>query len=155
MKKIFLLLLPCLLFGFYGFSQGIDFQKSSYAELLKQAKKEKKLVFVDIFTSWCGPCRHMAKDIFPQAEVGEYYNVHFINLQLDAEKSEDGKSVAAEFKVTGYPAFLFIDGEGQLVYRFMGGRTVQQMIAEGKKAIEAYAARPQLKKYAKIGRAHV
>lgn len=53
----------------------------------------------------------MANTIFPQAKVGEYYNSHFLNLQLDAEKSEDGKMVAKLFGVSAYPTFLFVNGE--------------------------------------------
>ena len=147
MKKWMMLLLA-LIISWTVYSQGIEFQHESYAEVLKMAKKQKKLVFVDIYTSWCGPCKHMAKEIFPKAEVGTFYNAHFLNLQLDAEKNEDGKMVASKFKVTGFPTFLFIDGNGELVYRFMGGRPEDRFIAEGRQALEAFAARPQLKKYA-------
>lgn len=148
MKKLMLLLSVCMI-GLTVFSQGIEFQKESYAEVLKMAKKQKKLVFVDIYTSWCGPCKHMAKEIFPQTKVGEYYNTQFLNLQLDAEKSEDGKMVAREFNVTAYPTFLFINGDGELVYRFLGGRTADMFVKEGEKAVEAFAARPELLKYEK------
>lgn len=131
------------------FAQGIEFQKESYADVLKMAKKQKKLVFVDIYTSWCGPCKHMAKNIFPEKKVGDYFNTHFLNLQLDAEKSEDGKMVAKKFAVSAYPTFLFIDGNGELVYRFLGGKTVEMLVEEGQKALAAYEVRPELEKYEK------
>ena len=102
MKKL-VLLVTILITGLTVFSQGIDFQKGRYAEVLEMAKKQNKLVFIDIYTSWCGPCKHMADNVFPQAKVGEYYNAHFLNLQLDAEKSEDGKMVAKTFGVSAYP----------------------------------------------------
>lgn len=117
--KRFVLLMLILITGSTVFSQGIEFQKESYAEVLKMAKKQNKLVFIDVYTSWCGPCKHMANTIFPQAKVGEYYNSHFLNLQLDAEKSEDGKMVAKTFGVSAYPTFLFVNGDGELVYRFL------------------------------------
>lgn len=145
MKKL-IFLLSALLISLAALSQGIEFHKESYAEVLKMAKKQKKLVFIDIYTSWCGPCKHMSKNIFPQAKAGEFYNSHFLNLKLDAEKSEDGKMVAKMFEVSAYPTFLFIDGNGELVYRFLGGRDVNMFVQEGKKALEAYAAYPELKK---------
>ena len=119
--KRFVLLVLILITGLTVFSQGIEFQKERYAEVLEMAKKQNKLVFIDIYTSWCGPCKHMADNVFPQAKVGEYYNAHFLNLQLDAEKSEDGKMVAKTFGVSAYPTFLFVNGDGELVYRFLGG----------------------------------
>ncbi len=147
--KRFVLLVSILITSLTVFSQGIEFQKESYAEVLKMAKKQNKLVFIDVYTSWCGPCKHMANTIFPQAKVGEYYNSHFLNLQLDAEKSEDGKMVAKLFGVSAYPTFLFVNGDGELVYRFLGGRAVDMFIKEGEKAMDAFAALPELKKYAK------
>lgn len=148
MKKM-ILVLSALMISLAAISQGIEFQKESYADVLKMAKKQHKLIFVDVFTSWCGPCKHMAKEIFPQPQAGEFYNTHFLNLQLDAEKSEDGKKVAKQFGVSAYPTFLFINGEGELVYRFLGGRMIDMFVKEGEKAVEAYAAQPELKKYMK------
>ncbi len=146
MKKGVMILLACL-FSLTAFSQGIEFQEKPYAELLKIAKKQKKLIFVDVYTSWCGPCKYMAKNIFTKEEAGAYYNENFLNLKVDAEKSADGKMIAKQFEVTGFPTCLFIDGNGELVYRFMGGRALKQFIDEGKKALDAYKARPELKKH--------
>ena len=147
--KRFVLLVLILTTGLTAFSQGIEFQKKRYAEVLEMAKKQNKLVFIDIYTSWCGPCKHMADKVFPEAKVGEYYNAHFLNLQLDAEKNDDGKMVAKTFGVSAYPTFLFVNGDGELVYRFLGGKTVDMFVKEGEKAVDAFAAQPELKKYAK------
>ena len=43
-------------------AQGINFEKSSFETLLAKAKKEKKLVFVDAYAVWCGPCKLMDKN---------------------------------------------------------------------------------------------
>lgn len=148
MRKIIVLLVALFaVSATYG--QGIEFQGKSYDEVLKMAKKQKKLIFVDIFTSWCGPCKHMSANIFTQEKAGTFYNAHFLNIKLDAEKSDDGKKVASKFGVNAYPTFLFINGDGELVYRFLGGRTVDQFVDEGQKALNAFAAKPLLEKYAK------
>lgn len=147
MKRVFfmigLALMTCMTIG----AQGINFSKEPYAELLKQAKEQDKLIFVDVFTSWCGPCKHMAKEIFPLEEAGNFYNEKFINLQVDAEKSEDGQFIAKNFAVTAFPTFLFINGDGELAYRFMGTRTIDKFLAEGESALSAAASMPKLKEY--------
>ena len=132
------------------YAQGIEFQEKSYAEALKMAKKQKKLVFIDVYTSWCGPCKQMAKEVFTQQKVGDFYNARFLNLKLDAEKNADGKTVASRFEVSAYPTMLFVDGNGELIYRLVGSRSIDQLIEEGQKALNAYAARPLLEKNEKM-----
>ena len=68
---------------------------------------------------------------------------------MDAEKSEDGKMVAKTFGVSAYPTFLFVNGDRELVYRFLGGKTMDMFVKEGEKAVDAFAAQPELKKYTK------
>ena len=81
---LFFLFFPFLLPG-----QGIIFFEGTWKEALEKAKKEDKLVFVDSYTTWCGPCIKMAKNVFTQESVGSFYNQNFINIKLDMEK-EDG-----------------------------------------------------------------
>lgn len=119
MKKctsIFIALLAC----HFAFAQGISFEQGSWATVKAKAAKEKKLIYLDIFTTWCGPCKMMARNYFPKKEAGDFYNKHFINYQLDAEKDE-GLEVAKTYHVTGYPTNLFIEAAtGKIVYRTMG-----------------------------------
>lgn len=149
MKRILVLFVAWFAFS-AAYAQGIEFRTESYAEVLKMAKKQKKLVFVDIYTSWCGPCKHMATNIFTRKEAGDFFNAHFLNMKLDAEKSADGKAVASRFQVSGYPTMLFLDGDGELIYRMLGGRSLDQFVAEGQKALDAYVAKPLLEKNAKL-----
>ena len=68
--------------------EGIKFFEGTWEEALTLAKKEHKIIFVDAYTTWCGPCKQMAKDVFTQKEVGDFYNKSFINVKLDMEKGE-------------------------------------------------------------------
>lgn len=132
------------------YAQGIEFQTKPYAEVLKIAKKQKKLVFIDVYTSWCAPCKRMAKEVFTQQAVGDFYNTRFLCLKLDAEKDADGKAVASRFGVNAYPTMLFVNGNGELIYRLVGSRSVDQFIEEGRKALDAYDAKPLLEKKEKM-----
>lgn len=100
---------------FLGVSQGINFEHITLEEALVKAKNENKLVFIDFYTVWCGPCKKMVRDIFPLATVGEVYNKNFINLKLDAEK--EGQAVAKQYNVTGYPTLLYLDTNGKVLLK--------------------------------------
>ena len=128
MKKLLPLALMFSLFLIFSFVskeevEGIAFSHISLDEAMELAKKENKLIFIDVMTSWCGPCKKMAATSFKDETVAKTYNGSFINLKLDAEKSEDGKRVARTYRVQGYPTLLFINHKGQLVKQVIGFRT--------------------------------
>lgn len=109
---------------------GIEFEHGTVAEVLKKAKKQKKLVFIDAYTDWCGPCKWMAANVFVDEKVGEVFNKHFINYKLDMEKGE-GPDFAKKYEVRAYPTLLFIDGDGNLVHKQVGGANAENFIAVG------------------------
>lgn len=121
MKKLFSLFI--LFISLSVFSQeSINFEKGTFKEILAKAKKEKKLVFMDAFAVWCGPCKLMEKNIFTLRSVSEYYNANFINARFDMEKGE-GQEIAMKYGVRSYPTFLFLNGDGEVVmknYGYMG-----------------------------------
>ena len=108
-------------------SQGIDFQHAPFASLLTKAKEEKKLVFVDCYTSWCGPCRMMANNVFTRPEIGDYFNAHFINVKIDMEKGE-GRDLAKKYEVRAFPTLLMIDHEGNIVERMVGAQSTEKLL---------------------------
>jgi thioredoxin-related protein len=117
MKKI--TILSTLFIGILAWAQGIKFEDGNFASILAKAKKENKLIFVDAYASWCGPCKLMVKNIFPLQSVGDYYNSHFINAKIDMEKGE-GIDLAKKYNVKAFPTYLFIDGSGEAVHRTLG-----------------------------------
>ena len=113
MKKISLLLI--LIISQQAFSQhSIKFEESSFASILAKAKAEKKLVFMDAYASWCGPCKLMEKNVFTDKNVADFYNKNFVNARIDMEKGE-GRDLAIKYGVRSYPTFLFLNGEGDVV----------------------------------------
>ncbi len=131
MKHILSLCLFALLALNLQAAEGIQFFKGSWAEAKDKAIKEDKVIFVDAYTSWCGPCKRMAKNVFPKKDVGDYYNNNFICLKLDMEKDKDGPSFAREYSVRSYPTLLFIDGGGEVVHRAIGGKQPSDFIKLG------------------------
>lgn len=116
------------------FSQeSINFEKGSFKEILAKAKSEKKLVFMDAFAVWCGPCKMMEKNIFPLKSVREYYNANFINARFDMEKGE-GREIAMKYGVRSYPSFLFLNGDGEVVMNSYGYMGEEAFLAVAKEA---------------------
>lgn len=98
---------------------GISFDYSSWDDVLKKAKIENKLIFIDAYTTWCGPCKMMAKNVFTDAEVGTFFNQNFINVKLDMEK-EPGLSLKSKLSVTAYPTLIFIDANEKVEHKAVG-----------------------------------
>jgi len=133
MKK---LIFACLLFSVTHtlFAQGIEFFHGTLAEALDKAKNEDKIVFMDCFTEWCGPCKRMAATTFTEEKVGHYFNANFINVKMDMEKGE-GPDAAAKYNVTAYPTYLFINPKGELVHQSLGGMPADPFIEVAKTAM--------------------
>lgn len=137
MKKLSLILFTVLV-SFTGFAQGIVFETGSWSELLAKAAQTGKPVFVDVFTTWCGPCKMMTKDIFPLESVGKVYNESFVNYQLDAEKGE-GVELAKKYGIKGYPTYLYLKPDGSVFYRFMGSMKADFFLSQTQKALSEAA----------------
>lgn len=130
-KTLHILLLLC---GISIFGQGIIFEKGTFKSVLEKAKKENKLIFLDAYTTWCGPCKLLEKNVFPKQEVGDFYNKNFINAHIDMEKGE-GITLAKKYKIYSYPSLFFINGDGEVVYKTAGYIDATQFIEMGKAAL--------------------
>lgn len=88
-------------------ADGIAFRELSFPEALKRAEVEDKLLFVDCFTTWCGPCKRLSKVVFKDSLVADYFNRHFVNLKMDMEKDE-GVELRKKYGVHAYPTLLLL-----------------------------------------------
>lgn len=102
-----------------GAEKGTQFFKGTFAQALAKAKKENKKLMVDCYTLWCGPCRYMATNVFPNDTLGAYMNEHFVCMKLDMEHGE-GPERNKTFQVKAYPTFIFFDADGKEMNRFEG-----------------------------------
>ena len=118
MKKI-ILFLSVSLFTFSLMAQ-TNFRNLAYKEALAAAKTEKKLVFIDFYTSWCGPCKMMMNNVFPMKNVGDYLNAKFVCIKIDAEKGE-GPELAKRYQVKAYPTFIAITPDEKILMTKVGG----------------------------------
>ncbi|QHV97354.1 thioredoxin family protein [Spirosoma endbachense] len=124
---------------------GISFFRGSWKTVVAEAKRQNKPIFLDIYTTWCPPCKRMAKEAFPNPKVGAKFNVHFINYQLDAEKGE-GIEIAKRYAVSSYPTGLYITSNGDLIHRSVGYGGVNAMIDQANHMLALPQFRPTIAK---------
>ena len=115
-------------------SVGIRFMDVPIAKALETASVLNKPVFIDCYTVWCGPCKYLSSDVFPDKRVGDFYNEKFICLQIDMEKGE-GLEIAKKYEIKSYPTLLFLDANGEVMHRDMGSRSVDNFIKLGETAL--------------------
>jgi thiol-disulfide isomerase/thioredoxin len=140
MKTIIKLSTLCLVFlGLIGApiianAQGIEFSHD-LSESLKKAKAENKLVFVDFYTSWCGPCKVMTAEVFPLPNVGTYYNSNFISCKVQCDDKGIGVELGKKYQINAYPTLMFLNGDGELVHSYVGSTSGNGLIEAGKMAL--------------------
>lgn len=115
-------------------AQEIKFTEGSFAEIKAKAKAENKLIFVDAYATWCGPCKWMAKNVFTNDTVGKFYNEKFINYTLDIEKGE-GMDFAKDNKINSVPVLFYLDSTGRVLHKATGAKDVKELITLGEKAL--------------------
>lgn len=118
-----------------GAEGGIEFFTGSWPDALAKSGKNDKLIFLDAYAAWCGPCKLMAKNTFTEEEVGTFFNENFINVKMDMEKHEEGPRLSRKFQLTAYPSLYFIDKNEKVVHFALGYHKPNQLIAVGKDAL--------------------
>lgn len=133
MRRIFFVL--AFLIGTLGnlSAQMVLFQ-GTFEEALKKAKEEKKELFVDFYADWCGPCKAMATQVFTLPEVGDYFNAHFICVQVNVEAKENVE-VSKKYDVKALPTMVFVNREGKELRRVKGAVQAEVLIKEAKIAL--------------------
>ncbi len=109
------------------FGQGINFYNGNLAGAKEKAKQENKIIFIDAYTTWCGPCKWLSKNIFTQKEVGDFFNDNFISFRMDMEKGE-GIDFRKKYNVRAFPTLLFIDSTGVMLHRGVGAMKAERLI---------------------------
>ncbi|MGB1242014.1 MAG: thioredoxin family protein [Chitinophagales bacterium] len=132
MKKLLMVFGIIFLMNSCSAGKAMQFERGPLQIALDKAKKENKPVFVDFYTTWCGPCKMMEKTVFTKSNVSKFYNKNFINIKIDAEKGE-GRNLAAKYNVAGFPCLIYLDGNGKVIHKELGYINANMMVELGKK----------------------
>lgn len=127
MKKI-LIVLPALLLASFVWGQ-TSFMTGSLDAVRKEAIRQEKLVFIDIYTTWCNPCKQMDRDVFSRRDVEEFMQRHFVCARYDGEQPT-GAALSQRYDVDAVPTFLIFDTRGELLARTSGARTAREFLRD-------------------------
>jgi len=127
--------LAIFLLPFSASTQGIEFFEGSLQEAMEKAAQEEKLIFVDCYTTWCGPCKMMTNSIFPLKTVGDFYNKNYIALKLNMEK-EAGMKFGSKYPVSAYPTLFYLNAKGEIIQKVVGAKREQEFLAIGQEMIK-------------------
>ena len=130
-SRLFLIVFLFFLFVSSSFAQGMEFFHGTWDEAMELAKKEGKVIFVDAYTTWCGPCKRMAKNTFPDPKVGEFFNENFVNMKIDMEKPM-GRTFQRKYPVQAFPTLYWIGPDGETVHRQKGAQDAVTFLKLGK-----------------------
>lgn len=147
------ILFTCLLFLYTSSfcQEGIYFEPLTFEQAKAKAKAEKKLIFMDCYTSWCGPCKYMTEQVFTHKEAGTYFNPRFISVKFDMEKGE-GKILAKRFPISAYPTFFIIRPDGSIQHTIVGGGPLDIFIDRVEKGVHVKTSLDYLQKQYKKGK---
>jgi thiol-disulfide isomerase/thioredoxin len=122
----------------------VAFVGGDWAQVQAQAQQANKPIFFYVWSMGCGPCRDMARDVFPDPAVGSYYNATFISYKVNMDEAA-GKELAKRYGIRSLPAYLYFDAQGHLLHRSGSSKTAAAFIQDGKDAFDPSKAFFKLK----------
>jgi thioredoxin-related protein len=115
----------------------------SWEQIKQKAKSENKYIFIDAYTTWCGPCKMMDKYVYSNDTVGDFFNRNFIAVKAQMDKTEndeqtiidwykDAKKIQNDYSITAYPSLIFLSPQSSILYKIEGYRPVQPFVDTAK-----------------------
>ncbi|MDP4221223.1 MAG: thioredoxin fold domain-containing protein [Bacteroidota bacterium] len=141
MKKVYALFAAILIIASTTTSFAeVHFKNITYADALKQAAKEKKIVMIDFYTDWCGWCKRLDRDTYSSDELGKYADDNVIAIKINADdKGGVGSAFSNKLGISGFPTIVFFDADGKELHRVVGYKPAPGFMQEMIKAVDKNA----------------
>lgn len=150
MKINLLFLLGCfpIVIPIKSIAQGLKFEDNiNWKQVKEKAQTENKYIFLDLFATWCVPCRKMDTEVYTKDEVGRFMNSKFISVKVQMDRTakdnefvkswyEDAEAIGKEYRVKFYPTYIFLSPHGTIVYQSGGYQTSSAFIETASRAID-------------------
>ena len=127
--------LPLVVIEHYRERHGVSFFEGTWEEALETASKENKPIFLNLYSSFCIPCKIMNSNTYPRREAGDFFKTRYINFSVN-RKSTTGQKLSEWLKVEEYPALLILDPTGDPVLRNVGKLSPGELVRFGKEGLE-------------------
>ena len=108
---------------------GIKFEKLSFEQASVKSKNENKVLFVDAYATWCGPCKKLAKTTFIDKKVENVFNSNFVNIKMDVDEAAS-LSFVEKYEINSIPTMLFFDSSGKVLKRLEGYYDEEELLQE-------------------------
>jgi len=127
---------------------GIRFEKmSNWKQVLAKAKAENKHIFMDVFATWCGPCKAMDREVYSSEKIGAFMNDKFISVKVQSDKTKgdsefvkgwysDANDMMKDYQIISYPSFLFFSPDGKLIHKGEGYKSVDDLLKLANESID-------------------
>ncbi len=104
---------------------------SDWDQVTQKAKKSGKLIFLDVYATWCGPCKYLEKNVYTDPQLGQYYNAMYVNAKMDGE-TDFGATFAREHQLEAYPTMFFLTSSADLIAKIVGVREAGPLLEIGR-----------------------
>ena len=138
MKKLFLIVAMTLAVAVGASAKGgVVFHEGTLKEAIAEAAATDKYLFVELFATWCGPCRVMERTLATD-EVGEFMNPRFVSVRYDVDKAT-GSLLARANGVRSIPTCLVLNGKGEVVGQIVGSSSPDRFISSMRRLLDNIA----------------
>lgn len=120
--------------------KGIKFEDGlTWEQIREKALRDHKYIFMDCFTTWCGPCRNMERTTYSNEQVGAYVNSKFISVKVQMDTSTrdsdrvkkwyaQSQDIRQQYQIVNFPTYLFFSSNGTILHRDLGYKWVGEFI---------------------------
>jgi|GEM_PF-3536343 len=108
------------------------FLNAEFKDACETAAKTQRVVMIDFYAVWCGPCRKLEQVTWQDREVRAWLKQHCVSLKIDAEQNAP---LARRFDVAAYPTVVLLKPDGTELHRLLGYRSPSQFLAEANGAL--------------------
>ena len=131
------MVVPVLIIGQVKF---IEVTTLAEMEVVQQKASDQQLMlFVDVYATWCGPCKMMDRDVYTDPAVAAYMNANFVNVRMDGE-TDYGRVYAAAQELEGYPSMFIFSRDGDPISKIVGFKPAEELVPSLKGTVEGYQA---------------